>query len=933
MQVQNIQINHLNEPRGFQLSTPLKISAELKTDANNVKSVERRLQITAQDQLVYDSQWENETNLLFEVPITLQPRTIYTVKIRVRANQQEADHQSWFETGYLNETLRGKWIADSSKKRHSVIFHRHFKSGEIAKARLYIAALGVYEAYLDGQKVGNEYLTPGFTDYRYYVQRATYDVTDLLRHGQEHDLQIMVADGWYRGCLGLKKHGGLPNNYGDTLMAVADLRITDSASQETLVATDNNWDLQQSPVIHSGIYYGEDLDQTVSARSLGPVQVTKPVSRYVKDRLSMPIKAHEVFPAKLIVTPRGEQVLDFGQNMAGWVIFTDDLAQDQKISLQFGEIMQDGEFYRDNLRSARAEFTYVSDGRNHLVRPHFTYFGFRYVKVTGIKQVKPQNFKAVALYSSMPATGWLKTDNQTVNRLFENVQWGQRSNFVDVPTDCPQRDERLGWTGDAAVFFRTASYNMDTYEFFKKYSYDMAIEQSKLAGKLPLYVPSLGETDGGKAVWSDAAVIIPWQAYQRTGDTAILHQNIGAMMSWVDWIHERAQSQGNEYLWLGDDQLGDWLALDTEDIMHLKGKTSDDLIASAFYYYSASLVARATQILSMKHESQYYHQLAKLIKQAFIDEFFTKSGRTLANTQTGLAICLYFGLYPAKSHHRLVKLLVNAVEKNHNHLNTGFVGTPLLLPVLSQNGEHELAVRLFLNDDFPSWLYEVKHGATTIWERWNSVDEQGHIAKNGMNSLNHYSSGAVMQWGYEELLGLHQHGNDVTWQPRLTPAFKEVHGQVALPVGLLKASWKIENPQRVRLEIEVPFGTRVKLKLPQARALQSKGSVDLSQALPNGHYIVLVDLTESLVQTFDVHTPLKDYCQLPDLAKKLDSQVPFWNFLMLPDNLPHFKDFSLYQLNAEMRGIGFTPLNDTQLAAINNIFKTYSLEKLQEVKS
>lgn len=258
-------------------------------------------------------------------------------------------------------------------------------------------------------------------------------------------------------------------------------------------------------------------------------------------------------------------------------------------------------------------------------------------------------------------------------------------------------------------------------------------------------------------------------------------------------------------MWLGDDQLGDWLALDTEDIMKLKGKTPDDLIASAYYYYSSLLVSKATQVLNMKHETQYYGQLAKLIKHAFIDHFFTKDGLSIADTQTGLSICLEFGLYPENAKQRLIDKLVERIEQNQNHLSTGFVGTPLLLPALTDNGQKNLALRLFLNTDYPSWLYEVEHGATTIWERWNSVDEEGHIADNGMNSLNHYSSGAVMAWAYEDLLGLKQKGNNVEFKPMITAKFKEMVGQIELPTGIVKASWRICDSQTVKFEIEVPL--------------------------------------------------------------------------------------------------------------------------------
>ncbi|HIY92451.1 family 78 glycoside hydrolase catalytic domain [Companilactobacillus sp. HBUAS56275] len=931
MEISRVEINHMDKPLGFNLDNHLHITGYLN-EAYSEK-IYRKLIIKAHNKIVYQTEWEMAQNLIFDFPFTMQARTHYQVELLIKTGDQKLiKHSTWFETGYLGQKMKGHWIGFSDKNVHSIVLSKTFTTYNVEKARLYITGLGLYEAYLDGKKVGNEFLTPGFTDYNYYTQLNTYDVSTELFDG-EHKLEIMLADGWYKGKIGLKEHGGVSDNYGDRLMSLADLRIIDQSGAEHIISTDESWQVLNSPITHSGIYYGEDINLNKKSQILGTAINEKSINQHLLDRLSLPIKKHEHFNIKKTIhTNNGDTVLDFGQNFAGWIEFKDLLKKGDKGSIEFGEIMQNGEFYRNNLRSARAEFTYISDGLGKTIHPHFTYFGFRYARLKGFpKDIEESNFTGIALYSDMSKTGTIETSNKDVNRLFENVKWGQKSNFIDIPTDCPQRDERLGWTGDAAIFAKTASYNMNTFEFFRKFSFDIAVEQSKNNGFVPLYVPAPDQKDGGKAVWGDASTIIPWNTYQRTGDKAVLQQNIGAMMSWVDWIHERAIKNNNEYLWLGDDQLGDWLALDTEDIMKLKGKTPDDLIASAYYYHSSKIVSQATETLKMKHEAQYYGQLAKLVKEAFIKHFFTVDGLPLANTQTGLAICLQFNLYPEGSRDILINNLVNEIEKDDNHLATGFVGTPLLLPALSENNQNDLALRIFLNNDFPSWLYEVKLGATTIWERWNSVKPNGEIAENGMNSLNHYSAGSVMGWAYEYLLGIKQTHNDAVFKPIINAKISEIKGQCALPTGILKVAWKLVNANKVEITLSIPFGSKTKVSLPRADKIWINNKIaDNNIILSAGNYEISYVPTKPITNTSDVHTPLKEFIGDKILCANLKELVPFWDFLEISGNMERFKKYSLYQLSQEMRGIGFKPFNQKQINQINDLFQKSLLEGNQK---
>ncbi|ATO55599.1 alpha-L-rhamnosidase [Loigolactobacillus coryniformis] len=934
MKINTISINQMQTPIGYKFDQITIHCSVVGMDYPT--ELEKKLTIQAADKVVYESEWQAATSLDFQPALDLAPRTRYVVHVSLRAADYTETKATYFETGLMDQRLGAHWIGSADASVHGLQLVKQVTIPRgIKQARLYISGLGLYEAYIDGHKVGAEYLAPGFTNYNYYTQIATHDVTDLLTEAGVHTLTISLGDGWFRGKLGIKQHGGKMNQYGNALMAVAALCFTDEAGVEKVITTDATWKCMRSRISHSGIYYGEDLDETVSLTELPLAQFEQP-AKYLFDRLSLPITTHEKLPVvKKIMTPSGTTVLDFGQNMAGWVTFTNRLPRGSKVALEYGEVLQDGELYRGNLRSARATFTYVSDGTTHRVRPHFTYFGFRYVKLIDFpKNINVTDFSAWALYSDMKSIGNITTNDPLVNRLFKNVLWGQKSNFLDVPTDCPQRDERLGWTGDAAIFAQTASYNMNTFSFNRKFMFDVAVEQSLHNGKVPLYCPAVDEHDGGKAVWSDVATIIPWVTYTRTGDLAVLKQNFGAMMSWVDWVHDYAKGTRNEFLWLDGDQLGDWLALDTEDILHLKGRTPDDLIASAYYYYSAKIVAQTAKLLQAKHESEYYELLANKIHDAFINEFFTGSGRLLTDTQTALALCLEFDLYPANTQQSLTGELVKRLEKDCNHLTTGFVGTPVLLPALSKNGQHELACQIFLNDDYPSWLYQVKHGATTIWERWNSIDSNGKIAENGMNSLNHYSTGAVMQWAYEQLIGIQPiTPTQVTIQPGITAKFRQVAGRTELANGQVAVAWQIMNIQgdQIKVTLDIPYGATATVNLPRAKNWQiADRQYKNGTQLQPGHYEIMYTPTKAFVDQFTVYTPLSAYNQDKTLTTQLATLVPFWSFLTLPGNMQNFQAYSLLQLSHEMRGIGFPEMTPAQIDKINQLFAHVALANTKE---
>jgi alpha-L-rhamnosidase len=539
--------------------------------------------------------------------------------------------------------------------------------------------------------------------------------------------------------------------------------------------------------------------------------------------LSLPVVVkEELKPIEVIITPAGETVLDMGQNMVGWIQFKTNAPKGSEIVLQYAELLQEGNFYQDNLRTAKAEHRYISNGEESIVRPHFTFYGFRYVKVSGWNgEVNKEDFTGCVLYSDMDQTGSIETSNPLVNRLFLNALWGQKGNFLDVPTDCPQRDERMGWTGDAQVFSGTAAFNMDTYAFFNKYGYDLAQEQAALDGMVPMVVPMATVKGGGSSAWGEAATVIPWNVYLHYGDKAILEQQFESMKGWVDFIKRADDASGAKRLWTTGFHFGDWLALDGEDPNSPMGGTETAFISSAYYCYSSMLVAKAARVIGKDEIAQEYEELSNEVRAAIRAEYFTSTGRLALNTQTALVVSLFMDLVPEEHRDRLATDLHERLKKDKNHLKTGFVGTPYLCRVLSENGNNDLAYTLLLNKDYPSWLYAVTMGATTIWERWNSVLPDGKISGTDMNSLNHYAYGSIVEWLYRNVAGI----NPVEDKPgfrhvRLAPQpdyrLKYAKATLDSAAGLYESQWELNEEGQLKFRFVIPFNTTATVELPDA---------------------------------------------------------------------------------------------------------------------
>ncbi len=923
MNITQILVNHMHEPIGFQLND---LRIEFKLAATKFVKITKQLTIWTTDQTtpVYQTDQLPYDNNYFDVNLTLNPRTRYFVQVTINTPSETTSAKTFFETGKLNESFTADWIGNADKNIQNTLFKKEISLDKAIKsARFYVTGLGLYEAYLDNQKIGDEYLAPGITAYDHLVQIQTYDVTANLTIGN-HELMISTADGWYKGRYGFD--GGQDKIYGDQQMTIGELHITYTDGTTVIINTDSSWQTTAGNITKSAIYYGEDLDDTLQPSAWQYVTVLKQSKTILQDRLSLPLTINEQLPVqKILTTPANEQVLDFGQNQAGWLEFYNREPKGTKITFQMGEILQKGNFYRGNLRDARATFDYISDGKEKWVRPHFTYYGYRYVKVSGnTNPLKLADYHACVIHSKMSKTGDITTDNTKVNRLFTNILWSQKSNFFDVPTDCPQRDERLGWTGDANIFSNTAAFNMDVFEFFKKYMQDVAIEQNRFDGMVPMYAPAMGTTDGGAAVWGDAATVIPWNMYTTYGDTAILKQNYATMKAWVDWITKNSKTVN---LWTGTFQFGDWIALDGENPALPTGKTDEDFIASVYYYYSSQIVADTAKILGhVSDQTRYQHQ-ANAILSAIQHEYITATGRLAVDTQTAYALALYFELVPEVQIKRVLHDLVTRLNKDNDHLKTGFVGTPFICQVLSKYGEHKLATKIFLQEDFPSWLYAVNMGATTVWERWNSVETDGSMNPDGMNSLNHYSIGAIMEWGYKYVVGIKQHAagfKTFTFAPNFDYRLKHIAAHFDTAYGDFKVNYQIEADCKhtIQIKLTIPFGTTVQVELPRADNVtvtinnQSKLGGDFQ--LTAGSYNISYIPTMNYIEHYTADTPAAEIMADSVLVNKISAIDNVLDFFKNDPNAVKggLGNMSLTKLNSLLPFINI-PANN--LATINQL--------------
>lgn len=764
----------------------------------------------------------------------LKAKQQYYWQARVWDNKGNASPWSkpaFFESGLLTaDNWKASWIepaipGDSSGSPAPILRKEFELKKAVKSARLYITSRGLYETHINGKRVGDQYLTPGWTSYNKRLQYQTYDVTSLLKQGR-NATGTLLGDGWYRGNLAW---GGLKNIYGKTLGLLYQLEITYTDGSTELITSDAQWKSSTGPIRRAGIYYGEAYDARLEKKDWTQsgfsdadwqgVKVMEGGKENIVGSYGPPVRKHETFkPIKIFKTPKGQTVVDFGQNLVGWITLKVKGNAGDKITIRHAEVLDKNKnVYLENLRAADAEIVYtLKGGQEEVYEPRFSFFGFRYAWVEGYPgTLTADKIIATAVYSDMQPTGNFTSSHPLINQLQHNIQWGQKGNFVDIPTDCPQRDERLGWTGDAQVFFRTAAYNMNVASFFHKWLKDVEADQRK-DGAVPFVIPNvLGDSAAASTGWADVAVIIPWNLYQAYGDTKILEQQYESMKRWVSFMERRSKND----LWNRGFHFGDWLFYRPFDDNDGRSAVTDKyLIAQCFWAHTTQLMLNTAQTLNKAADVQHYTTQLKKIKDAFLKEYVTPSGRLVSSTQTAYTLALHFDMLPEALRAQAADKLANNVKDYGNHLTTGFLGTPYLCHVLTRFGYTDVAYDLLLQEEYPSWLYPVKMGATTIWERWDGMKPDSTFQTPGMNSFNHYAYGAIGDWMYRTVAGLQEASpgyKNITIAPRPGGKLTLASAELKTIYGLAKSAWKTENGI-FKIDIVIPANTTATVTLPQA---------------------------------------------------------------------------------------------------------------------
>lgn len=693
---------------------------------------------------------------------------------------------------------RSEWIKGCEKNlRGGTVYLKNFRcAAKAEKAILKITALGVYEVKLNGERVGDFILAPGWTSYLNRFQVQSYDVTNLLK--TENSLEVTVGQGWR--AIANKRDGSDFLGYRDTAL-IAELTIVYADGRTESIVTDSSWTARESKLRYTNIYDGDIYDATFKAGSARHCICVDLEKDMLIPQEGEKIVEQERMPAlQIIKTPAGETVIDFGQNMTGYVEFRIKGTPGAQATISHGETLdRDGNFYNANYRSADAQIKFICDGEEHIYKSALTFFGFRYIRLENWPdEIKKENFTAVVVHSDIRRTGYFECSDETVNKLFKNIIWGQKSNSLDVPTDCPQRDERLGWTGDAQVFVRTASLNFDVKRFFKKWLRDLAADQGR-DGCVPHVIPNIFDDMGGSSAWSDAAVICPWEIYRTYGDKAVLEEQFDSMKAWIDWMRERSENGRRS----GGSHFGDWLGLDSPEGSY-KGATPEDLIATAYYKYSTELFIKAAHALG--RDVSEYENIPAEAAAAFRREYM-ENGRVKNATQTGCVLALFFDITDDRA---ATATQLNELVKRTGHLETGFVGTPYLLHALSDNGYAETAYDLLLRREYPSWLYPISKGATTVWEHWDGIKPDGTMWSTDMNSFNHYAYGAVADWMYGAAAGINSDPDrpgfeHIIFRPVTDRRLDFVKASIDTRRGTVASEWRRENG-RIKYIFTVPEG-------------------------------------------------------------------------------------------------------------------------------
>ena len=808
---------------------------------------------------------------------TLKPGQRYYWQVRSwddRGTASEWSSPAFWETGLMSPAAwSASWISpatadDTTRSNPAPMLRKEFAldAGPIASARAYVTALGLYEMQINGRRVGDQMLAPGWTSYDKRLEYQSYDVTDLVRSGT-NALGVTLGDGWYRGRLAWEKRR---NTYGKQVALLAQVVVKYADGHQQVIGSDNTWKSSTGPILDSDIYNGETYDARLERKGWAEsgfadagwalVKTIEHSKEVLITPAGPPIRRiEELVPIKIIRTPAGETVADMGQNMVGWVRLRVTAPAGTTIRLQHAEVLDKaGNFYTANLRTAKQMETYsLKGGGEETFEPHFTFHGFRYVKVEGFPgTVTPAALTGIVVHSDMPRTGQFETSDAMLNQLYHNIVWGQKGNFVGVPTDCPQRDERLGWTGDAQVFARTAAFNFDVAGFFTNWLGD-AIADQRPIGSFPDVIPdvlSRGQPNAtSSSGWGDAGVIIPWTMYLAYGDKRLLERQYASMRRYVEYQHKVA---GDALLWNTGWHYGDWLAFSTVRADYPGATTDKDLIATAFFAHSTDLLARSALALGKTDDARTYKQLFERIKVAWNKEYSTASGRLSSNTQTAYSLALQFRLLPESERDAAGARLAKDV-RNFGHLTTGFLGTPYITDALTQTGHLAEAYQLLLNKKYPSWLYPITQGATTIWERWDGEKPDSSFQETSMNSFNHYAYGAIGDWMVRTVAGLDLDENapaykHVVIHPMPGGGLTNARAELMTQYGKAVSGWKMDAGA-LQVVVSIPANTRGTVRLPHAV---------LAQVMENGVAVTTAPGVTSAVQEGDavvVSTGSGDY--------------------------------------------------------------------------
>lgn len=752
---------------------------------------------------------------------------------QVRVVDSHGEKSKWsevafWEMGILEEAaweadwITPAWEEDVSISNPSPYLRKEFKlSRAVKKARLYISCHGLYQVELNGTRVGDQEFTPGWTSYETRLQYQTYDITSQLVQAQ-NAIGIVLGDGWFRGNLGWVDGR---NNYGEKLAGIAQIVVEYTDGSSETIVTDESWKASTGPILESDIYNGEVYDATLELEGWSKAAYDDSGWDGVKkaDISKQILIAPEGPPVQIInklepltIEKREEGwLVDMGQNMVGWIRIKASGKQGDVITLRHAEVLdKEGNMYYDNLRAAKCTNTfYLKGGTEESFEPHFTFQGFRYVMVSGYPgELTADKIRGMVIHSAMEPAGTFVCSDTLINQLQHNIVWGLKGNFLDVPTDCPQRDERLGWTGDAQVFAPTACYNVDAASFYIKWLKDLAADQDE-DGSIPHVIPNvLGH--GGATGWADAGIMIPWAVYLDYGDVSVLENQYESMKEWIGYMQERA---GENLIWEGDPHFGDWLSFASTRSDYMGAYTLKDLIATAYYSYSSHIVARTASILGQEQEAQYYAQLSERIKEAFNNEFVTATGRLVSHTQTAYTLALAFDMLDEETAKKSAEFLAGDVEQ-FRHITTGFLGTPLISLTLTDIGRNDLAYKLLMRKDYPSWLYPVTMGATTIWERWDGQKPDSTFQNPGMNSFNHYAYGAIGKWMYQVVAGIGIDENNPGYKhiiihPRPGGGLTSAVATHESMYGEIVSGWELEG-EKLSMKAVIPANTTATIHIP-----------------------------------------------------------------------------------------------------------------------